>query len=51
MTVRSVAAPLIAAASLVALVLPAGAATPKVTWEHQTLPCAKGQKSATVTLK
>ncbi len=35
----------------VALAVPAGAATSPVTWEHRTLPCATGHKSATVTLK
>jgi len=50
---RPLSGALIAAAALAALAVPAGAATtkPKTTWLHQTLPCATGHKSATVTQK
>ena len=34
----------VAASSLLTLAVPAGAATPKATWTHQVLACAKGHK-------
>jgi len=46
---KKLAAPLIAAAALASLALPAGAST-ATTWTHQTLRCA-GSRTATVTFK
>ncbi|MDQ1500618.1 MAG: hypothetical protein QOI86_3958 [Actinomycetota bacterium] len=47
---RPLAALLLTAAALAALAVPDGAST-SATWTHQTLRCATGPKSATVTLK
>jgi hypothetical protein len=50
MTMKRLAALLVAPAAVAALVVPAGASTP-TTWVHQTLPCATGHKSASLVQK
>jgi len=46
------AALLLVPAAVAALAVPAGASTPsKVAWQHWSLPCAGGHKSATLVVK